>query len=315
LDTKQRAWVFFWLLCLIWGSSFLLTRIAVADIPPTQLTVIRVGIAAVCMNIVLFTTGRRYPKDWRTLRALLIIGIGNTAVPFTLIAWGEQNVESGLASILQAVTPVFSLIIAHFVFDDERITTPKIIGIVLGFAGIVLLTSSSDSSSGAPALHSIAHEIAIVLAAFCYAVFTIYSRRVFQRAKVEPLVVSAGTMVGATIGAVVFMLGAPLVGQPGPVSPVGLPTNIIFSALMLGFLNTFVAYLLFYNVVAQLGAPRTAMITYVIPAVALTLGAVILHEQVDARLLFGAALIIGGISLTSLRSIPFIRKQPAMVEG
>lgn len=314
MDAKQRAWVFFWLLCLIWGSSFLLTRIAVVDIPPTQLTVIRVGIAAVCMNIVLFASGRRYPKDWRTLRALLIIGIGNTAVPFTLIAWGEQSVESGLASILQAVTPVFSLIIAHFVFDDERITTPKIFGIVLGFAGIITLTSG-DLTGSAPVLHSIAHEVAIVLAALCYAVFTIYSRRVFQRTKVEPLVVSAGTMVGATIGAVIFMLGAPLVGQPGPVALAGLPANVLFSALTLGFLNTFVAYLLFYNVVAQLGAPRTAMITYVIPAVALTLGAVVLREQVDARLLFGAALIIGGISLTSLRSIPFARKQPAIAEG
>ncbi|NWG17202.1 MAG: DMT family transporter [Chloroflexi bacterium] len=304
--SNRRAWAYFWLLSLIWGSSFLLMRVGVVEIPPAQLTFTRVGIAAVGMNILLLLTRRRYPSDWRALLSLAVVGLGNTAVPFTLLAWGEQTVESGMTSIIQAVTPVFALVIAHFAFVDERITPTKILGIVLSFIGIVVLTSRDlqavplmgGEGSG---LADLAGEFAIIGAALCYAIFTSFSRKVLQRHKVDPVVVSGATMTAATIGAGLMMFAAPLIGERAPVAYDSLSRDVLLSGLALGFFNTFLAYLLFYQVVAKLGASRSTMVTYVVPVVAITLGALVLNETIDARMLLGAALILGGIGLANVR--------------
>lgn len=291
---NRQAWVLFWLLTLIWGSSFLLMRVGVEEIPPAQLTFVRLGIAAIGTNIMMWLGGKQYPRDWKTLRALTIIGVGNSAVPFTLLAWGELTVASGLTSVIQAITPVFTMIIAHFAFDDERITTPKIAGIILSFSGIALLSSGGTFSG------SWGGFLAILIASLCYAIFTTYSRKVL-RGKVEPLAVSTVTMSSGAVVAFVMMYAAPLVGEALPVSFAGLSRDVLLSALALGFFNTFLAYLMFYRVVAALGASRTSMVTYVVPVVAVTLGAVFLQEIIDARLIVGGALIIGGISIVNLR--------------
>ncbi|MBC6938273.1 MAG: DMT family transporter [Chloroflexi bacterium] len=302
--SNRRAWAFFWLLGLIWGSSFLLMRVGVVEIPPAQLTFTRVGIAAIGMNIVLLLTRRRYPSDWRALLSLAIIGLGNTAVPFTLLAWGEQTVESGMTSIIQAVTPVFALVIAHFAFEDERITPLKVFGIALSFAGIVVLTSrdlQGTTLTSGQGLGDLAGEFAIIGAALCYATFTSFSRKVLQRYRVEPVVVSSVTMTAATIGAALMMFAAPLIGERRPVAYDSLSRDVLLSGLALGFFNTFLAYLVFYQVVAKLGASRTTTVTYVIPVVAVTLGALVLNETIDAWVMAGAALILGGIGLASVR--------------
>lgn len=305
---NQRAWIFFWLLGLIWGSSFLLMRVGVVEIPPPQLTFTRVGIAAIGMNLVMLFTRRRYPTSWRALAALALIGLGNSAIPFTLLAWGEQTVESGMTSVIQAITPVFALFIAHFVFVDERITPLKFIGVALSFAGIVVLTSR-DWQDGNPLGSDLSGELAIIIASLCYAIFTSYSKRVLQKYKVEPVVVSTVTMTAATAGALVMMLGYPLIGGRAPVAYTSLSTDVLLSALVLGFLNTWIAYLLYYPIVAYLGASRTTMITYVIPVVAVSLGALVLQEAIDARMILGAALIMGGIALVNVRLSQFWRRR------
>jgi drug/metabolite transporter (DMT)-like permease len=305
---NKQAWAAFWLLTLIWGSSFLLMRVGVREIPPAQLTLIRVGIAAIGTNAVLLLTKRRYPTDWKTIRALIIIGIGNSAVPFTLLAWGEKTVESGLTAVIQAITPVFTMIIAHFWFEDERITPNKIIGIALGFLGIVVLSSGESFEGQLPG------QIAIVIASLCYAVMISYSRKVLQ-AKVEPLVISGVAMIGAVGGAVVLMLLSPLVGELGYVPFNAISPDVLNSALALGFFNTFIAYLVFYSIIAALGASRTSMVTFTVPVVAVTLGAVFLHEEVVARLLLGAGLILGGIAFVNLRQLWRPKPVPAAQQG
>lgn len=313
--SKKQAWIFFWLLGTIWGSSFLLMRVGVVEIPPPQLTFTRVGIAAVGMNLLLPLIHKRYPADWRALGALTLIGLGNTAVPFTLLAWGEQTVESGMAGVIQAITPMFALVIAHFVFADERITPRKVAGITLSFVGIVVLTSRSWQE-GSLFSGDLSGELAIIGASLCYAIFTTYSRRVLQKYRLEPIVISTVTMTAATIGAAVMMFAAPLIGERAPVAYTALSRDVLLSVLALGFFNTFLAYLLFYYVVQQLGAARSAMVTYVVPVVAVTLGALVLNEVIDGPMLVGAALIIGGIALVNVRlGIFWRRRQVAQAQA
>ncbi|MBI5668072.1 MAG: DMT family transporter [Chloroflexi bacterium] len=316
---KQRAWIFFWLLGLIWGSSFLLMRVGVVEMPPAQVTFTRVGIAALGMNLVLLLTRRRYPSDWRALLALAVIGVGNTALPFTLLAWGEQTVESGVTSVIQAITPMFALVIAHFAFADERMTPLKVTGVLLAFVGIIVLTSR-DFQDGNLLGADLSGELAIVLASLCYAIFASYSRRTLQKYHIEPVVVSTVTMTAATVAAIAMMFVLPLFGERPPVSYAALSTDVLLSGLMLGFLNTFIAYLLFYYVIAHLGASRTTMVTYVVPVVAVTLGALVLGEVIDARMLLGSLLILAGIGVVNVRLSSLARRHavvpvPQQAEG
>ncbi len=307
---KRQAWIYFWVLSVIWGSSFLLMRVGVTEIPPAQLTFTRVGIAAVGMNAVMLLTRRRYPTSPRALLALAAVGLGNTALPFTLLAWGEQTVESGMTSVIQAITPIFALIFSHVLFDDERITPRKVVGIALSFAGVLVLASRDLQSQGFQ-LGDLSGELAIIGASLCYGFFTPFSRRVLREHRVDPVVLSTLTMVAATIGAAVMMLAAPLIGERAPVAYTSLSSDTLLSGLALGVFNTLIAYLMFYRMMPQLGAARSSMVTYVVPVVAVTLGAVFLNEVIDARMLFGAALILGGIGVVNLRLLRQRQPQPA----
>lgn len=294
----MRKWAGFWLVGLIWGSSFLLIRVGVEEIAPFQLVFIRTGIAAVGLNLVMLLRGKRYPANLRALLPLLIIGIGNTALPFSLITWGEKSVESGLASVLQASASLFTLVIAHFTFADERITLQKALGLLLGFIGVIVLASRSWAD-GQLVTGNFVGQLAIIGASLCYATFTTYSRKVIQN-RFEPIVVSAGAMTAAAVVSGIAMLMAPLFGGQ-PATPLAdLSGEVLNSALVLGLVNTFVAYLFYYWIVQELGAARASMVTYVVPAVGLALGVIFLNELLDLRLIIGAGLIFLAIAVVNV---------------
>lgn len=294
----MRKWAGFWLVGLIWGSSFLLIRVGVEEIAPFQLVFIRTGIAAVGLNIVMLLRGKRYPANLRALLPLLIIGIGNTALPFSLITWGEKSVESGLASVLQASASLFTLVIAHFTFADERITLQKALGLLLGFVGVIVLASRSWAD-GQLVTGNFLGQLAIIGASLCYATFTTYSRKVIQN-RFEPIVVSAGAMTAAAVVSGIAMLVSPLFGGQ-PATPLAdLSSEVLNSTLVLGLVNTFVAYLFYYWIVQELGAARASMVTYVVPAVGLALGVIFLNELLDLRLIIGAGLIFLAIAVVNV---------------
>jgi drug/metabolite transporter (DMT)-like permease len=307
--TIKQAWAGFVALGLIWGSSFLFIRVGVEQLTPFQLVFIRTGIAAVGLNLVVRLRGHRLPSDWAGIRALLILGIVNTVLPFVLITWGEKSVESGLASVLQGTAALFTLVVAHFAFTDERINSKKVIGLVTGFAGVVILSSRSWQE-GTVITGDLLGQLAIVAASFCYALGGSYSRKVIQN-RMDPIVVAAGAMTVAAIATGILMVISPALGGQSNALLSELRPNVLFSALMLGFVNTWVAYMLFYPIVNVLGAARTSMVTYIVPLVGLTLGAIVLNEAVDIRLLIGAALIIGGIGIVNLRILERLRRTPA----
>lgn len=299
--TAGRAWAGFWALAVIWGSSFLFIRIGVAELSTFQLVFIRTAIAALGLNAVAFLQGRRWPRDAAGLGDIVFLGVVNTVIPFTLITWGERSVESGLAAVLQGTAALFTLVLAHFAFHDERITPQKVAGLLVGFAGVVVLGTRTPAGGGSTdAGHHLLGQLAIVAAAFCYAVGGVYSRKAIQQ-RLPPIVVAAGTMTVTAVITGILAYLAPLAGGAAPAALLSLAPRVAFAAVTLGVLNTFLAYLIFYSIIATLGASRASMVTYAIPAVGLALGTVFLAEPFDLQLLGGAVMIVGSIGVVNLR--------------
>ncbi|MDX1995101.1 MAG: EamA family transporter [bacterium] len=307
---NKLAWGLFFVVGLIWGSSFLLIRVGVEAVPASQVVFTRTLIAAVGLNIALLVRGKRLPTDWPTMRALGIIGIGNSAIPYMLIAVGEQTVPSGLTAVLQATAALFTLMIAHFTLADERITARKVLGLALGFGGIVVL-SSRQLGSGQSLNEGFLGMLSIMGGSLFYAIFTVYSKKLIRK-DVEPLQVAAGSFISAAIGGAVLCLVEPLFpGGRSFVPYTDLSGDVLRPIVVLGVLNTFVAYLFFYYLIQQLGAFRASMVTYVVPPVGLFLGWLFLNERLDLLLLAGAALIFTGIAVVNIRLQNLRRKSVA----
>ena len=294
----ERAWVGFWLVAVIWGSSFLFIRIGVEQLSTFQLVFLRTGIAAVGLNLVAYARGKRLIADAAGARDILVLGVVNTVLPFALITWGERYIESGLASVLQGTVALFTTIVAHWVFVDERLHRRKVAGLAIGFLGVLLLTSGSPSAatSTTDARLHVLGQLAVVAASFCYALGGVYGRKAIQRS-LDPLVAAAGAMTVTAVISGVAAYVVPLLGGAPPTPLADLTPRVLAAIVMLGVLNTFVAYLIFYSIIETLGAGRSSLVTYVIPAVGLLLGALVLDEPVGVRLLVGATLIVGSVAI------------------
>jgi drug/metabolite transporter (DMT)-like permease len=230
-----------------------------------------------------------------------VLGVVNTVLPFALITWGETHIESGLASVLQGTAALFTALMAHFAFRDERFTLQKIAGLVLGFLGVVVLAGrSANSATPEDATLHLLGQLAIVAASLSYAVGGTYSRQAIQN-RLEPLMASAGAMTVAAIITGFITYAGPLVGGPSPATFAQLAPRTLGAILALGLVNTFGAYLIFYPLVAVLGAARTSMVTYVIPVIGLALGVIWLGERLDARLIVGAVMILASIGVVNLK--------------
>lgn len=281
----MRNWILFWALGGIWGSSFLLIKIAVEDLGPLPLVSVRIGLAALFMLVYLRVTHRVWPRDRRERQALLFVGVMNTAVPFTLITWGEQSIDSGLATVLNATVPLFTLVFAHVALADERITIPKLIGLLIGFAGVVLL-ASRDADSSSP--NTVSGQLAVLAASACYGMSAVVIRRYLRG--VDPFTIAGGSLIiGGIAIVVVTLLAVPL---PAP-SSISLTSAV--AVVVLALFNTVLAYFLFYTLISTWGATRTSLVTYLMPPLGLALGAVFLDEAIDWKIVAGAVLILGGI--------------------
>ncbi|KXK50732.1 MAG: hypothetical protein UZ13_02280 [Chloroflexi bacterium OLB13] len=293
---KTFAWVSFWLVAAIWGSSFLLIRVGVEHFTPGQIAVIRCAIAAIGLNAVLLARGKRYPRDLGVWIAFAIVGFGNAALPYWLIGLGERTIESALASVIQATVPMFSLVIAHFALADERVNIQKILGLIMGFVGVTVLAVRQTSSSQENALGGM---LMVIAASLCYAALTVYTRRRLSNT-IEPIVIAGSTFFLAVPAALVLVLLEPVLGVQVAADVGPMTGEALGSVLVLGLLNTFIAYLFFYYIIRELGAFRATSVTYVVPVFGVVLGGLALHEQIDLPLIAGAALILSGIAVINL---------------
>lgn len=280
------------LLGLIWGSSFLWIKVAVEEIPAGTLVALRMGLGAAAMLAFLPFIGQRLPADRRELGHLAVMGLINAGLPIFLISWGESvGVDSGTAGVLNSLVPIFSLMIAGLLLRAEPVSALRITGVLIGFGGAFVLTAREITFTAQG--DALLGAVAVVVAAASYAVGASYAARRIKRT--HRYVVAGGTLLFAALYATI----AALVLEGGISIPAQLDT--LFAIAWLGLLGSFVAYLLYFFLLAQLGATVSTMVTYVFPMVAVALGVVFLAERFDWTLVLGTALVLIGISTVTLR--------------
>jgi drug/metabolite transporter (DMT)-like permease len=281
----------FSLLGLVWGSSFLWIKVAVREIGPATLVGFRLLIGLLGLLAVVAVRRPSFPSDRRTLAILAILGISNTALPFVLISWGEQYIDSAIASILNGTVPLFTIVIAHLLLSDDRITVPRIIGLVAGFLGVVVLMSR-DLEDGARA-GSVLGQLAVLAAAVSYAGSSVFARRNLRQ--VDPVIQAFLPLISADLMAWV----AALVSE-APLQIPRLPITWVALA-WLGLLGSCLAYLLYFHLLHAVGPTRATMVTYVFPVVGVILGVAFLNERADWHLWAGVVLIALGIGVVNWR--------------
>lgn len=280
----MKQWAQFWALALIWGSSFLLIKVAVDEVGAFPLVSVRLGVAAIIFLAYMIVTGRKFPSERKDQLALLFVGIFNTAVPFFLISWGETEIDSGLATVLNSTVPLSTLIIAHFALADEKLNRAKVIGLVVGFLGVFVLASRSIGESSG----SLLGQGAVLLGSASYAVAVNVLR--LRLRHMDQYTVAGWSVV---IGAVAIIAATLLTVHPLP-NPAEINAVAILAMLTLGVVNTVLAYFLFYKLIKEWGV-RASLVTYAMPPIGVTLGFLLLDEKIDWRLIVGAALILFGI--------------------
>lgn len=287
---KAKDWAIFVFLGGIWSSSFLWIKIALQEVGPITLVAYRVLFGLV-FGIAVLVIGRvQLPRRAAEWVPVLILGITNVAIPFFLISWGELVIDSAVAAILDATVPLFAIVIAHLTLQDDRITAPKLIGLLLGFAGVVVLMSRDLGASPG----SLLGQAAVVLASMFYAASSVYARRTTQRT--SNVLRSVGPLVSSTV---VMWIAAPFL--EGPMHIPQLPLTWV-ALLWLGILGSGLAFILAYYLIHAIGPTRTTMVTYVFPLGGVTLGVVFLGEQLTQQLIAGGLLILAGLIVANLTS-------------
>lgn len=283
---RAREWSLLILLSTLWGGSFFFAKVALAELGPFTVVFFRVGLAALALNVVASAVGQSLWRAGTPWRQLVVMGALNNALPFSLIFWGQTTITSGLASILNATTPLFTVLVAHALTRDERMTVRKLFGVLAGLAGVAILIGPDLGGS-------IWGQIACLAAALSYAFAGVYGRR-FQAMGVAPMQAAAGQVTASAMLILPIML---FVDQPWELaSP---PSGIVWAALAgLALLSTALAYVLYFRILAAAGATNLLLVTFLIPITAILLGAAFLGEHLELRQFAGMALI--GLGLAAI---------------
>ncbi len=284
-------WAMLVVLSVLWGGTFFFVAVAVPEVPPLTLVLLRVTLAAAALLIYLHAIGADLPRGLRAWLVLAVMGIGNNVVPFSLIFWSQTQIPSGLASILNATTPLFSVVFAHFLTREERLTPARIAGALLGLGGVAVLMGREALDGIGLAILA---QLASLTAAATYALMGIFIRRF---ATTAPAVTATGQLLCSS--AIMLPL-ALLVDQPWTLP---IPSGAaIASIVALAVASTALGYLLFFRILAAAGATNIMLVTFLIPVSALLLGLFVLGEQLAPRHFAGMALI--GLGLAAIDGRP-----------
>jgi drug/metabolite transporter (DMT)-like permease len=281
-----REWGMLVLLSLLWGGSFFFTGVAVKALPPLTIVALRVGLAALLLLAIVRAMGLRMPRSRASWTALCGMGLLNNVVPFCLLVWGQTRIASGLAAILNATTPLWTVLVAHALMPDEKLTGRRLAGVALGFAGVVVVVGP-DAVAGLQA--NLLAQIACLGAAASYAFAGVYGRR-FTRMGLAPMPTAAGQVV---VSSVMLVPAAIIVDRPWTLAAPGLPT---WAAILgIATLSTALGYIIYFRLLASAGATNLLLVTFLIPVSAVVLGATVLGEQLAAWSFFGMALVGFGL--------------------
>jgi len=306
-SSSRTNWLLFLLLGCLWGSSFLFIKVGVeAGLHPFTLVALRLLFGTILLAVVVVVTRERLPRERRIYGHMLVVSVISMALPFVLITWAEQRVDSALAAALDAAVPIVVIPLAAVLLPDEPFSRSRLAGVGVGFIGVMLLVGFDP---GTASRGDLVGGLAVVAATISYACGAVYARRNLR--DVRPTIPAAFQVGFAFIIVAVLAL---LFEHPLDFTA---PRDALVSVLWLGLLGTGVAYLVFFRLLASWGATRASLVAYLLPVVGVTLGVLVLHEQVDGRFLAGTAMVVGGIALVNLRSgarVTLRRSRSAVVD-
>ncbi len=276
-------------LALIWGSSYMLIKLGLETLPPLTIAAVRIGLAAMVVVVIVWWRGERLPVGFNQWRPFMVMAMLSNVLPFTLIAWGEVRIDSGLTGILLGCMPLATLVLAHLFTRDERLSTHKIMGLTLGAAGLALLVGA-DALAGLGG--HLLGELAVIGAGLSYASATVYAHRAIRG---RPTVSSAATLLVATAITLPFSLA---LDTPWRLDPSALS---LAAVAVLGIVGTGLATVIYFRLVGGAGATFTAMINYLIPPISVLWGVTLLAETPSLRMAGALALILAGVGLINRR--------------
>jgi len=274
----------------IWGASFLLIKLGLDGLSPAQIVLGRLVLAAAVLLVVVAVRRQPLPPTPAVWGHVTLMGVVANIVPFYLFAWGEQRISSGMAGVLNGTTPLFTLLIAMAALSDERWSLTRVVGLLVGFVGVVLVVAPWNDS-GANALSG---QLACLGAGACYGVAFVYTRRFLTNRGLSALALSAAQL---SMAALLLLLAAPVVAA----TPVRLSPSVVGSVVVLGAVGTGFAYLLYYRLITEAGAMSASMVTYLIPVVSVILGVVVLSEPLGWNVFVGAGIVIVGVAVAEGR--------------
>jgi len=292
-------WLILGILAVIWGGAFFFIGVAVRHVQPLTYVWLRLTIAAAAMWTYLHFKGEKLGLPRSAWGSILLLALLNNALPFTLFGWGQTHIASGLASILNATTPIWGVVVAHFLTHDERMNPRKIAGVLLGFGGVATMIGPSLLSSlGSAALA----QLACVTAALSYALAAVWARR-FRRQGISPLSVTTGQL---TAGALIMLPLSVFVDRPWTHAFPPLSAWAAITALAL--FCTALGYVLYFRLIGTSGATNALLVTLLVPPVAIVLGALFLNETLAPQDFIGLGLIALGLAAIDGRLLSLIGK-------
>jgi drug/metabolite transporter (DMT)-like permease len=286
-------------LSVLWGGSFFFNGVAIKELPVFTVVVSRIVLAALILLAVMRITGRKMPGDARLWRAFFGLGLINNAIPFSLIVWGQSHIASGVASILNATTPLFTVIIAHYFTGDEKMSWNRLLGVLIGFAGVVIMIGSDT-------LHALGvnvfAQLAVLLAALCYAISGVFARR-FRAMGISPIATATGQLTASSIILLPVLL---IVDRPWTLPMPGMAT--IAALFAVASLSTALAYILYFRILASSGATNVLLVTFLVPVSAILLGVFVLGEVLYLKHFLGMAMIGAGLAAIDGRLPAMMRR-------
>ncbi len=294
-----RVWAWLLSLSVLWGCSFFFAKVAIGELAPFTVVFGRVALAALALNIALAAAAQGLFRPGTPWPAYFAMGLLNNVVPFSLIFWGQTHIASGEASILNATTPLFTIVVAHVLTADEKATGAKVIALLSGFAGVALLVGPDALGN---AVSSLLAELACLGAALSYAFAGVYGR-CFKAMGVAPLEAAAGQVTASSVLILPIML---MVDRPWSLPAAPSPT--VWAALVgLALMSTALGYVLYFRILAAAGATNLLLVTFLMPLIAILLGGFFLDERLEPRHFAGMLLIGIGLAIIDGRAAAVLR--------
>jgi len=282
-------WAMLLALSVLWGGSFFFTGVAVKELPPLTIVVLRVGLAAAMLCVTIWLLGLGLPRDAKAWAAFFGMGLLNNVIPFCLIVWGQTHIASGLAAILNATTPLATVMVAHVLTDDEKMSGNRLAGVLIGLIGVTLMIGV-DALGGIGT--DVLAQLAVLAAAVSYAFAGVFGRR-FRRMGVAPMATATGQVIASTA----MLLPLALIVERPWTLP--MPSATVWAAILgIAAFSTALGYVLYFRILAAAGATNLLLVTFLIPVSAIMLGSLVLGERLGTRHFLGMALI--GVGLAAI---------------